>query len=121
MTKASEVGGWDTTQKWLYDTCIITFYGYLTLQSISIMHLLFQSLAEAERLATAPHHGAWPFSKPQGRLLTLPSWQKHYRYVIHFWLLSATHNINFQAKGFILEYNTCVGFHQVQVQVQDFY
>lgn len=36
------------------------------------------SLAEAERLARAPRHGAWPFDKPVGRVATLPAWRKHY-------------------------------------------
>lgn len=36
------------------------------------------SLAEAEQLATAHRHGAWPFPKPQGHVTTLPSWRKHY-------------------------------------------
>jgi len=36
------------------------------------------SLAEAERLASAPRHNAWPFAKPQGRMTTLPNWRKHY-------------------------------------------
>ena len=48
------------------------------LTEITPPSLVFQSLAEAERLASAPRHNAWPFAKPQGRMTTLPNWRKHY-------------------------------------------